>query len=432
MADSPRQEDNTVTRDDVTSHAALNAAFSETADTSISDYLFERLTGQPATHWGTPGEQAMGFRLAELGYELLTGPSGKAGKQPNEPGADVLAVSREDGTTLLGDNKALGIRYQDGQPALPVATASTALVDNLPATVSKEIEHLKALSPSEARDHSLARLEQLKDVLDQGGGVMPGGLDLAIVGAGGLTDGISDKLQEKFFSSYHLTDADGRPARIRFIDGVGPGQRQQILQQAIQADAQAQRPSRRNTVPQVLELQPRALDDDALQPEPGVFSAEAVSGAAEALSGEAAAPAAKQGAVLWAWNQGLGLIKTAVGLVRGADQQQKDLQRALEQASQTLRGDPSAGVLIGTDTLNSDRLDLFGMLAAYDERGGPEYLAVHSYGPSAHPLDAYAQYLETYQQGQLTRQGYHVETTFMWVDQKGVGIWRPPEPPPAP
>lgn len=168
----------------------------------VTDALTRTYTGPYANSgWGTPAEQTMAFALGERGYDILIGPGGAAGKDPNANGWDAVAVHRATGELLIVDNKASGL------PGLveEATSITTRWTQNLDYAI-RAIADLSDEVPDKA-----AALDKLRELQEAGktGAAMPEGVRVAISNAGGFVgvvggDGqvtlVGEKLQAAFES----------------------------------------------------------------------------------------------------------------------------------------------------------------------------------------------------------------------------------------
>lgn len=159
--------------------------------------------------WGGLGEQTLGFLLGELGIEIVIGPGGAAGKDASAKGLDLVGPRVKTSEVFIFDNKSFGVPT--------TASSASALTSNFVGNLDNAIAEIEAQAASPARELSLEKLRELRQVVGSGGGPVPDGVHIVISGAGGYLKGISPSLQEEFFKASGLTNPDGTPYLLELM-----------------------------------------------------------------------------------------------------------------------------------------------------------------------------------------------------------------------
>jgi hypothetical protein len=168
------------------------------------------------TYWGIPGEQDLAFILGQQGWDVIYGPGGEEGKPTFAKGIDYLGVKTDASgkiSLLVPDNKASGVPEPIGE--------CSALTDNIKANLDTLLNNVIDVPDFSAKKATVLKLIELRDTIKNGGGSVDG-VEFAISNAGGYARGPTESLQEKFFETTNLTNADGSPLRLGFIDTVSP------------------------------------------------------------------------------------------------------------------------------------------------------------------------------------------------------------------
>ena len=344
--------------------------------------------------WGIPGEQDLAFYLGLQGWDVVYGPGGAAGKSAFARGIDYLGVRSDSNgqvSLLLPDNKASG--------TVKSVSECTAFTDNIKANLDALHATVEGLPDFKVKPQVLAKLTELAETINKGGGYVPG-VNFAISNAGGFARGPTEGLQQKFFKATGLTDAAGRPLQLDFIDLVSS---RELTDRVALIDQLGGRNPRSPTNAEV--TQPVIVD-----PAKAVLSTEPLGG----------------NNIDEAWLGGLFLVQTAINFILGF------FPTTAEQAEAVIRPkilsdlskDPTiGGVLLIYIALVEDHsaMDLTDTAAAPHQVNASFVRWEWQYGPSA--ADAYAWWaapskLDT--DHSREDRPTHYEQYFWWFDRKTI------------
>jgi hypothetical protein len=354
-------------------------------------------------YWGIPGEQDLAFILGQQGWNVVYGPGGKEGKATFAKGIDYLGVKVDASgqvSLLLPDNKASGIPQ-------PVRECS-ALTDNIRTNLAALLDNVSAMPDFPQKAAVVAKITDLITAIKSGGGHVDG-VEFAISNAGGYARGPTDDLQAKFFKATGLTNADGTPLKLDFIDTVAPSELALRISEIEELGGNPRSfTSVSVTEPVVLDPAERALTG-------------------ESVSGGASVAADTEGA----WLAGLMIVEATIKFVFSlfpttAERSLKDLQPEI---LGKLNSDPSlGGVLLIYIALVEDYSanDLTDTLAAPHPVTATFVRWEWQYGPSAD--DAYSWWaapdklLAGHRDEQPPK---HDEQYFWWFDRKATTRYVP-------
>jgi hypothetical protein len=350
--------------------------------------------------WGIPGEQDLAFFLGQLGWPVVVGPGGAAGKSAFASGIDYLGA-RTDAqgqiSLLIADNKNSG--------AVERVSKCPAFTDTIRPNLDALRTKVADLPNFESKQQVLDKLTELINTIKNGGGNVPG-VTFAISNAGGFAREPTEGLQQKFFKATGLTDPAGKPQQLDFIDLVSP---RELADRVGLIDQLGGRNPRSPTYVEVTE--PLVVD-----PARAVLSSEPLG----------------ENNMQDAWLGGLFVVQTGINFILGLFPTTAERAEAAIRPTilQGLTADPTiAGVLLIYIALVDDysAQDLTDTLAGAHQVNASFVRYEWQYGPT--PDDAYAWWAapdKLVANHSHERPPRHYEQYFWWFDRKTTVPYTPP------